>query len=52
MVLNVGASDCGAGYSFVVLFGFNLDFVIFPFPVNTAQIIGEFWKIAEAVRAT
>jgi hypothetical protein len=41
---SVGASDCGAGHSFVVLFGFHLDFAIFPFPVSTAQIIGEFWK--------
>ncbi len=41
---SVGASNCGAGHSFVVLFGFHLDFAIFPFPVSTAQIIGEFWK--------
>jgi hypothetical protein len=40
----VGASDCSAGHSFVVLFGFHLAFAIFPFPVSTAQIIGEFWK--------
>jgi hypothetical protein len=40
---SVGASDCGAGHSFVVLFVFHLDFAIFPFPVSTAQIIGEFW---------
>ncbi len=41
----VGASDCGAGRSFVILFGFHLGFAIFPFPVSTAQIIGEFWII-------
>jgi hypothetical protein len=39
---SVGASDCGAGRSFVVLFGFHLGFAIFPFLVSTAQIIGEF----------
>ncbi len=39
---SVGASDCGAGHSFVVLFGFHLDFAIFPFPVSTVKIIGEF----------
>jgi hypothetical protein len=44
MVLSVGASDSGAGHFFVVLFGFHVDFAIFPFPVSTAQIIGEFWK--------
>ncbi len=41
---SVGASDCGAGHSFVVLFGFHLGFTIFLFPDSTAQIIGEFWK--------
>jgi hypothetical protein len=40
---SVGASDCGAGHSFVVLFGFHLAFAIFPFPVSTVKIIGEFW---------
>jgi hypothetical protein len=39
-----GASDCGAGHSFVVLFVFHLGFAIFPFLVSTSQIIGEFWK--------
>jgi hypothetical protein len=38
---SVGASDCGAGHSFVVLFGFHLGFAVFPFPVSTAHIIGE-----------
>ncbi len=38
---SAGASDCGAGCSFVILFGFHLGFAIFPFPVSTAQIIGE-----------
>jgi hypothetical protein len=47
----VGASDCGAGRSFVILFRFHLGFAIFPFPVSTAQIIGEFWINREAVRA-
>jgi hypothetical protein len=28
---NVGASDSGAGHSFLVLFGFHLGFTIFPF---------------------
>jgi hypothetical protein len=41
---SVGASDCGAGHSFVVLFRFHLAFAIFPFLVSTGQIIGEFWK--------
>ncbi len=40
---SVGASDCGAGHSFVVLFRFHLVFAIFPFPVSTAEFIGEFW---------
>jgi hypothetical protein len=39
---SVGASDCGAGRSLVVLFRFNLGFAIFPFPVSNAQIIGKF----------
>jgi hypothetical protein len=41
---SVGVSDWGAGHSFVVLFGFHLDFAIFPFLASTAKIIGEFWK--------
>ncbi len=40
---SVGASDCGAGHSFVVLFRFRLGFAIFPFPVSTAEFIGELW---------
>jgi hypothetical protein len=40
---SVEASDCGAGHSFVVLFRFRLGFAIFPFPVSTVKIIGEFW---------
>jgi hypothetical protein len=40
---SVGASDCGAEHSFVVLFRFHLGFATFPFPVSTTQIIGEFW---------
>jgi hypothetical protein len=40
---SVGTSDCGAGHSFVFLFGLHLGFTIFPFPVSTDQIIGEFW---------
>jgi hypothetical protein len=39
---SVGASDCGAGHSFVVLLGFHLDFGLFPFPVSTVKILGEF----------
>jgi hypothetical protein len=41
---SVGAWDCGAGHSFVVLLGFHLVFSIFPFPVSTVQILGEFWN--------
>jgi hypothetical protein len=41
---SVGASDCGAGHSVVVLFGFHLGFAIFPFPVSPVKIIGEFWN--------
>ncbi len=41
---SVGASDCGAGHSFVMLFGSHLGFAIFPFPVSTAQSIGELWN--------
>jgi hypothetical protein len=41
---SVGASDCGAGHSFIVLFSFHRGFSIFPFPVSTAEFIGEFWK--------
>jgi hypothetical protein len=40
---SVGASDCGAGHSFVVLFIFHFDFTIFLFPVSTAEFIVEFW---------
>ncbi len=40
---SVGASDCGARRSFLVLIRFHLGFAKFPFPVSTAQIIGEFW---------
>jgi hypothetical protein len=40
----IGASDCGAGHSFVVLFRFRLGFAIFPFLASTARILGEFWK--------
>jgi hypothetical protein len=46
---SVGASDCGAGHSFVVLFGFHFDFTIFQFPVSTAKFIGEFWTKSEAL---
>ncbi len=41
---SVGASDCGSGHSFVVLFRFHLGFTIFPFPVSTPEFIGKFWK--------
>ncbi len=41
--ISVGASDCGAGHSFVVSFRFRLGFAIFLFPVSTAEFIGEFW---------
>jgi hypothetical protein len=39
---SVGASDYGAGHSFVVLFRFHLGFAIFPFPVSSAEFTGEF----------
>jgi hypothetical protein len=41
---SLGASDCGDGHSFVILYWFHLGFTIFPFPVSTAEFIGEFWK--------
>ncbi len=41
---SVGASDCGAGHFFVILFRFHLGFTILSFPVSTAEFIGEFWK--------
>jgi hypothetical protein len=41
---SVGASDCGARHSFVVLFRFRLGFAIFPFPASTARIIAKYWK--------
>jgi hypothetical protein len=44
VTLRVEASHRGAGYYFVVLGGFHLVYAIFPFPVSTAQTIGEFWK--------
>ncbi len=34
------ASDCGAGHSFVILFGFLLDVTIFPFRVS-------YWRVLE-----
>ncbi len=40
---SIGASDCGPGNSFAVLFRFNLVFTIFPFLVSIAKFIGEFW---------
>jgi hypothetical protein len=46
------ASYCGAGYYFVDLGGLYLVYAFFPFPVIMAQIIGDFWRIGEAVRAT
>jgi hypothetical protein len=49
---SVGASDCGAGHSFVVLFRFHLGFALFPFPVCTVKIISSSGRIGEAVRAT
>jgi hypothetical protein len=42
--ISIGALDCGAGHSFVVLFGFHLGFAVFLFPVSTAHNIGKFWK--------
>ncbi len=40
----VWASYHGAGYYFVVLGSLHLVYTFFPFPVSTAQIIGEFWR--------
>jgi hypothetical protein len=34
----------GPGRFYVVLLRLHLAFTIFPFPVGTAQFIGEFWK--------
>ncbi len=44
IILRVWASHRGAGYFFVVLSGLHLVFTLFPFPVSTAKIMGEFWK--------
>jgi hypothetical protein len=44
VIRSIGAWDCGAGHSFVVLLGFHLGFTIFQFPVSTVQILGEFWN--------
>jgi hypothetical protein len=41
---SVGAWDCGAEHSFVLLLRFHLNFTIFPFPVSTVKILGEFWR--------
>jgi hypothetical protein len=49
---NIRASDCGAGHSFVVLFGFHLGFAIFPFPVSILKLWASSGSIGEAVRAT
>ncbi len=40
---SAGALECGAGHCFVVLLRFRLGFAIFPFPVSTVKIIGQFW---------
>ncbi len=40
---SVGASDCYAGHTFVVLFRFHLGFAILPFLVSTVKIIGKLW---------
>jgi hypothetical protein len=40
----VWAWDCGAGRFYVVLLRLHLVFTVFPFPVSTAEFIGEFWK--------
>jgi hypothetical protein len=39
----VWAWDSGAGRFYVVLLRLHLVLTIFPFPVSTAQVIGEFW---------
>ncbi len=44
VIRRVLASHRGAGYYFVDLGGLHLVYPLFPFPVSTAQIIGEFWK--------
>jgi hypothetical protein len=49
---SIGASDCGTGHSFVVLFRFRLGFAIFPFPVSTAEFKGSSGQISEMRRAT
>jgi hypothetical protein len=40
----VWAWDCGAGRFFVVLLRRHLALTVFPFPVSTAQLRGEFGK--------
>jgi hypothetical protein len=40
----VWASYRGAGYYFVILGGHHLVYTIFPLPVSTAQIKGEFGR--------
>ncbi len=44
VIRQIWASYCGAGYYFIVLGPLHLVFTFFPFPVSTAQILGEFWK--------
>jgi hypothetical protein len=46
--LYVWAWDCGAGRFYVVLLRLHLAFIIFPFPVSTAQLIGEFSKTRQS----
>jgi hypothetical protein len=57
MVLFDGYRPRIAGHYFVDLGGFHLVYAIFPFPVSTARIIGEFWKkfleiLAETAKIT
>ncbi len=40
-----GPGTVALGVFYVVLLRLHLAFTIFPFPVSTAQVIGEFWKI-------
>ncbi len=41
----VWASDRGAGHCCIVKVTLHLVYSLFPFPVRTVQIIGEFWNI-------
>jgi hypothetical protein len=41
---SVGALDCGAGHYFEFFIRSHLALNIFPFPVNTAKLLGDFYN--------